>query len=69
MYVTPDNGTTLDPFVGSGTVVAAAKDQGLSAIGIEKESEYVETARRRVMATAGRPLFEPPKPVQKDFLS
>jgi DNA modification methylase len=56
-YITPDNGTTCDPFAGSGTMLMAAKDQNLNAIGIEKEAEYVETARRRVAATADRPLL------------
>lgn len=56
-YITPDNGTTCDPFAGSGTMLMAAKDQNLNAIGIEKESQYVETARRRVAATADRPLL------------
>ena len=65
-YVTPDNGTTLDPFVGSGTVVAAAKDQGLSAIGIEKMPEYFETAKRRILSTAGLPLFRQTAPMFVD---
>lgn len=56
-YITPDNGTTCDPFAGSGTMLMAAKDQNLNAIGIEKEADYVETARRRVAATADRPLL------------
>lgn len=56
-YITPDNGTTCDPFAGSGTMLMAAKDQGLKAIGIEKMPEYFETAKIRVSAVEDRPLI------------
>ena len=45
--VTPPNGTVLDPFCGSGTTGVAAKQEGFNFIGIEREAEYVEIARRR----------------------
>lgn len=38
----------LDPFIGSGTTAVAAINAGRNYIGIEKEPEYVEIARRRV---------------------
>jgi len=38
----------LDPFVGSGTTVAAALMEGYSAIGIESVEYYAVAARRRV---------------------
>lgn len=38
----------LDSFLGSGTTAAAAIDTGRNYIGIEKDAEYVEIARRRV---------------------
>jgi site-specific DNA-methyltransferase (adenine-specific) len=38
----------LDPFAGSGSTILAAKQLGYNAIGIEKELEYVEIARRRI---------------------
>jgi DNA modification methylase len=57
-YITPDSGTTLDPFAGSGTMLMSAKDQGLNAIGIEKEAEYVAMAKRRIAATPARELLE-----------
>jgi hypothetical protein len=46
--VTPPGGTVLDPFAGSGTTILAAVQEGFSAIGIEKESEYCEIIRKRM---------------------
>lgn len=46
--IMPPNGVVLDPFMGSGTTLLAAKNLGMQAIGIEKEAEYVEIAKRRV---------------------
>ena len=38
----------LDPFLGSGTTLRAAKDLSLSAVGIEIEQDYCERAARRM---------------------
>ncbi|HTH96345.1 MAG TPA: site-specific DNA-methyltransferase [Stellaceae bacterium] len=44
----------LDPFFGSGTTGAVAKRLGRSFIGIEREDEYVDLARKRIAEV--RPL-------------
>lgn len=46
--VTPPGGVVLDPFAGSGTTGCAAILEGFGFIGMEREEEYVEIARRRI---------------------
>lgn len=46
--ITPPGGTVLDPFMGSGTTGCAAVKLGFNFIGIEREQEYVEIAKRRI---------------------
>jgi DNA modification methylase len=53
--VTPPGGTVLDPFTGSGTTGMACVYEQREFIGIEREAEYVEIAKRRIASVA--PLF------------
>lgn len=55
--ITPPGGVILDPFMGSGSTGKAALREGFRFIGIEKEPEYFEIAKARVVA-----------PLQSDFL-
>jgi len=48
--VTPPGGKVLDPFMGSGTTLLAAYDEGFNCIGIERDSEYAKIAEARVKA-------------------
>ena len=44
----PRGGVVLDPFMGSGTTLAVAAQEGREGIGIELNAEYVELARERL---------------------
>lgn len=46
--VTPPNGRVLDPFMGSGSTGIAAVREGVDFVGIERQADYLEIARRRV---------------------
>lgn len=52
--VTPPCGTILDPYVGSGTTLVAARREGFNSIGIEQSREYCEIATVRT----GLPIIE-----------
>jgi DNA modification methylase len=46
--VTPQGGTVLDPFTGSGSTGKAAILEGFNFVGIERDTEYVNIAEARI---------------------
>lgn len=46
--ITPPGGVVLDPFAGSGTTLEAARNKGFSAIGIEREADYIQLIEQRL---------------------
>lgn len=56
--VTPRGGTVLDPFMGSGTTGIAAKVEGYSFIGIEREEGYCKIAEARIAAWGEEKIVE-----------
>jgi len=58
--VTPPGTTVLDPYAGSGSVLVAAKNLGLPAIGIDADERCCEQAARRL----AQQTLEPVAPVR-----
>jgi site-specific DNA-methyltransferase (adenine-specific) len=46
--ITPEDGTVLDPFAGSGTTALACKELGRNYVCIEKEREYIDIIYKRL---------------------
>ena len=56
--VTPKGGTTLDPFMGSGSTGKAAVRGGFDFVGIEMDKEYMEIATARIQYEIDNPYNE-----------
>ena len=56
--VTPKGGTTLDPFMGSGSTGKAAVRGGFDFVGIEREQEYKNIAEARIQYEIDNPYKE-----------
>jgi site-specific DNA-methyltransferase (cytosine-N4-specific) len=54
--------TVLDPFVGTGTTLWAARSLGRNAIGVEIDPELVEAIARRISREGGAPVRTSPLP-------
>lgn len=50
--ITPEGGTTLDPFAGTGTTLQAARDKGFNAIGVEQDEDYIALIEQRLSDVA-----------------
>jgi site-specific DNA-methyltransferase (adenine-specific) len=59
--VTPKGGTTLDPFMGSGSTGKAAVRGGFDFVGIEREEEYMEISTARIQYEKDNPYNEETK--------
>lgn len=55
--VTPPGGTVLDPFAGSGTTLAAALREGMTAVGVEQHEPYARLCVQRLSEPYSTALF------------
>jgi len=62
----PTVNLVLDPFMGSGSTGVACVQLGIPFVGIERNAEYFEIARRRI--SAARPLAAQPQAEQLELL-
>ncbi|MDP8982270.1 MAG: site-specific DNA-methyltransferase [Acidobacteriota bacterium] len=57
-------GVVLDPFMGAGSTIAAAKHLGLTSVGVELDPKYFTMARAAIprlanLVLGGQPQFLP----------
>ena len=46
--ITPEGGTILDPFAGTGTTLQAATNKGFHSIGVEADADYIQLIHQRL---------------------
>jgi hypothetical protein len=63
--VAPPGGVVLDPFVGSGTTLVAAREEGMAAVGIERDAGYVLIASARAGVESPVSPEDAPTPVSE----
>lgn len=52
VHICETGGVILDPFMGSGSTLAAAVLEGFGYIGVEKDAHYFSVAQRRIYEAA-----------------
>ncbi|MBI2940032.1 MAG: site-specific DNA-methyltransferase [Chloroflexi bacterium] len=60
-------GVVVDPFMGSGSTIAAAEAVGLSAIGVERLPEYYQMSLQAIPRLKGLALGSPPGQLQMEL--
>lgn len=63
-------GIVADPFMGSGSTVAACEAVGVASVGVERHADYYEVAREAVPLLAALPVFadrsvDPPELIEE----
>ena len=61
-------GILLDPFMGSGSTVAAAAALGLACVGVERFPDYFQLACKAVPQLAGMAVASPEAPIRQPLL-
>ncbi len=59
-------GVLADPFMGSGSTVAAAEAMGLRAVGVERRDEYYQLAHRAIPKLSAIHVATPDPPTEED---
>ena len=54
----PENGTVLDPFMGSGTTLRVALEKGRNAVGIDLSSEFCQFVKKELVELGSHNVLE-----------